>query len=154
MRLRDEPALTGKSVLIIEDTPENLRLFRAILRLEAARVLEAERAPAGIALAVQEQPDIILMDMQMPGMDGLTAARLLRADPQTAHIPIVVVTASTMDDDRCRALEAGCDGYIVKPVDPLNFGRQIASYIEAKLANLAPAVPDNWAAGTPERVSS
>jgi CheY-like chemotaxis protein len=140
-------------VLIIEDTPENLRLFRAILRLESARVLEAERAPTGIELAVQEQPDIVLMDMQMPGMDGLTAARLLRSDPRTAHIPIVVVTASTMDDDRCRALEAGCDGYIVKPVDPLNFGRQIASYLESKSSDLTPLTSEEWAVA-PQQVSS
>lgn len=138
MNLGNQPALEGRSVLIIEDTPENLRLFRAILKLEGARVLEANRAPAGIAIAEQEQPDVILMDLQMPGMDGLTATRLLHAASSTSHIPVVVVTASTMEEDRIKAVEAGCNGYIVKPVDPMNFGRQIASIIQGAFLPDAP----------------
>lgn len=131
MKNRDLPALADRTVLIIEDTPENLRLFRAILKLDGARVLEANRAPDGIAVAVEEQPDIILMDLQMPGMDGLSATRELRANPRTSHIPVVVVTASTMDEDRVQAMDAGCNAYVVKPVDPLEFGRQIAGIIRA-----------------------
>jgi len=127
-----EPALPGKRVLIIEDMVENLRLFRAILNLEEAHVLEAVSGPQGIALAQSEQPDIILMDMQMPGMDGLTATRLLRADPNTSSIPIVVITASAMEEDRRRAEEAGCDGYITKPIDPPTFGSQVAAFIRPR----------------------
>jgi CheY-like chemotaxis protein len=126
------PALTGKRVLIIEDMVENLRLFRAILSLEEAQVFEAEAAREGIAIAQREHPDIILMDMQMPGMDGLTATRLLREDPETCSIPIVVITASAMDEDRRRAHEAGCDGYITKPIDPPTFGIQVASFIRPR----------------------
>jgi len=124
-----EPALAGRRVLVVEDVLENLRLFRAILQLEGAQVLEAASGREGIEIATREQPDIILMDMQMPEMDGLTASRLLRAEPRTRHIPIVVITASAMDEDRRRALEAGCDGYISKPIDPVIFGSQIAEFL-------------------------
>jgi len=120
--------LQGKRILIIEDMPENLRLLRAILRLEDVVVLEAERAATGIELARRELPDLILMDMQMPEMDGLTATKLLRADPQTQHIPIVIVTASAMPDDRRRAFAAGCSGYITKPIDPVSMIEQLAAF--------------------------
>ncbi len=124
-----EALLEGKRVLVVEDTPENLRLFRAILGLEKAVVIEAERAQDGIDLAHSESPDVILMDMQMPEMDGLTATRLLRADPETAEIPIVVITASAMREDRQRAFDAGCSGYITKPVDPASLVKQIVSFL-------------------------
>ena len=123
------PALAGKRILIIEDTEENMRLFNAILRLEDAQVIEADLARVGIEIATREQPDLIVMDLQMPGVDGLTATRLLRADPRTREIPIVVITASAMNEDKKRAFEAGCDGYITKPVDPLTFGPQLAAFL-------------------------
>jgi CheY-like chemotaxis protein len=126
MSFHNGPALDGVRVLVIEDTSENLRLFRAILQLENAEVLEADRAQKGIDLAKSEQPHVILMDMQMPEIDGLTATRLLREDASTRHIPVIVVTASAMSEDRIRAMEAGCSGYITKPVDPVTFGEQIA----------------------------
>ena len=123
-------ALAGKRILIVEDTLENLRLFRAILELEDAVILQADRALAGIELAKTQLPDVILMDMQMPEMDGLTAIGLLRSDPLTHGIPIVVITASAMNEDRRRAHEAGCNGYITKPVDPLVFAEQIAKFMQ------------------------
>ncbi len=122
-------SLAGKRILIIEDTPENLRLFRAILRLEDAVVLEAERAVLGIEIARRELPDIILMDMQMPEMDGLTATRILCADPLTKDIPVVIITASAMREDKQRALDAGCRGYITKPIEPFTFVQQIADFL-------------------------
>jgi len=125
------PTLEGKRVLVIEDTAENMRLFRAVLRLEGVEMLEAEDALTGIGLAQSEQPDLILMDIQMPEMDGLTATRLLRADPKTADIPIVAVTASVMDTDRHKTLEAGCNGHIAKPIDPAIFGSQISAYLKS-----------------------
>lgn len=121
--------LSGKRILIIEDMPENMRLFRAILRLEDATVLEAERAAVGIELARHERPDIILMDMQMPEMDGLSATRVLCADPLTKDIPILIVTASAMREDRQRAFDAGCSGYITKPVEPMSLASQIAAFL-------------------------
>ena len=132
MNFMAPPALSGKRVLIVEDTEENMRLFNAILRLENAQVLEAELARVGIEIATREQPDLILMDLQMPGMDGFTATQLLRSDPRTKNIPIVVITASAMEEDRKRAFEAGCDGYITKPIDPMDFGRRLAAFLEAK----------------------
>ena len=134
--------LAEKRILVIEDNVENLRLFRAILHLERAIVSEAERAEKGIEIARREQPHVILMDMQMPGMDGLTATRVLRADPQTHHIPIIVVTASAMQEDRVRAQQAGCSGYISKPIDPSSLGRQIAAFMSAALSPApVPATP-------------
>ena len=126
------PALEGKRVLVIEDTAENMRLFRAVLKLEGVEVLEAESAPVGIEIAARESPDLILMDIQMPEMDGLTATRLLRAEPKTAHIPIVAVTASVTEKDRSKTLEAGCDGHIPKPIDPSIFGQQLAGFLREK----------------------
>lgn len=127
--LLQQALLEGKKVLVVEDIAENLRLFRAILKLGKAEVIEADRAQLGIDLAHSESPDVILMDMQMPEMDGLTATRLLRADPATADIPIVVITASAMREDRQRAFDAGCSGYITKPVDPMSLVRQIADFL-------------------------
>ncbi len=127
--MTSSPSLANKRILIIEDTPENLRLFRAILQLEDAVVLEAERAQTGIELARNELPDLILMDMQMPEMDGLSATKILRADPQTQHIPVVIITASAMREDRKRAFDAGCSGYITKPVDPMSLVTQIAAFL-------------------------
>ena len=125
------PTLEGKRVLVIEDTVENMRLFRAVLRLEGVEMLEAENARAGIAIAGRDQPDLILMDIQMPEMDGLTATRLLRADPKTAGIPIIAVTASVLEVDKNKTLEAGCNGHIPKPIDPAIFGQQIAAYLKS-----------------------
>ena len=125
------PTLQGKRVLVIEDTVQNMRLFRAILQMEGAEVLEAEGAPAGIALAEREQPDLIIMDIQMAGMDGLTATRLLRSKDITRDIPVVAVTASVMDMDRDKTFEAGCDGFISKPIDPDIFGDQIAAFLRS-----------------------
>lgn len=121
--------LQDKRVLVIEDKAENTRLFRAVLKLEGAQVFEAAEAEVGIEMARREQPDIILMDVQMPGMDGLTATRLLRADAQTRAIPIIAVTASVMERDRQQILEAGCDGHISKPINPQTFGEQIAAFL-------------------------
>lgn len=125
-----EVHLAGRRVLVVEDNHENMRLFRAVLRLEGADVLEAEAAMIGVEMARRERPHIILMDIHMPGVDGLTATRLLRADEQTRSIPIVAVTASVMEKDREKTMEAGCDGLIPKPIDPHTFGRQLAEFIK------------------------
>jgi len=127
--------LAGSRILVIEDNEENIRLFRAILKLEGvAEVLEAKRAQVGIEIAEREQPDLILMDIQMPDMDGLTATRLLRANAKTSNIPIVAVTASVTEKDRKEVLEAGCDEHIAKPIDPSIFGQQIAAYLKPQNA--------------------
>lgn len=127
----NEGHLEGKRVLVIEDTAENMRLFRAVLRLEGAEIFEAADARTGIELARAEQPDIILMDIQMPEMDGLEATRILRGEASTQNIPIVAVTASVMDSDRDKTLEAGCDGHIPKPIDPMIFASQVAVFLKS-----------------------
>lgn len=124
-----DSVLEGKRVLVIEDTAENMRLFRAVLKLEGVELLEAEGAALGIELARAHQPDLILMDIQMPDMDGLTATRILREDETTRDIPIVAVTASVMDRDRSKTFAAGCDGHIPKPINPTTFGQQIAAFL-------------------------
>jgi two-component system cell cycle response regulator DivK len=123
------PSLQGRRILVIEDTEQNMRLFRAILQMEGAEVLEADGARVGIAIAEREHPDVILMDIQMPDMDGLVATRLLRSQALTRDIPIIAVTASVMDEERDKTFEAGCDGFISKPIDPDIFGSQVAAYL-------------------------
>lgn len=125
----NEGHLEGKRVLVIEDTAENMRLFRAVLRLDGAEIYEAADARTGIEMACEKQPDIILMDIQMPDMDGLEATRILRGEARTKDIPIVAVTASVMDSDRDKTLEAGCNGHLPKPIDPMTFASQIAVFL-------------------------
>jgi two-component system cell cycle response regulator DivK len=117
------------TVLIIEDNRRNMLLIRDLLRLHGFRTLEAADGEEGIARAKAERPDLILMDLQLPGMDGLTATRVLRQDPITAAIPVVALTAHAMKGDRERALEAGCSGYIPKPIDTRRFLAQVQTFL-------------------------
>jgi two-component system cell cycle response regulator DivK len=103
------------SILIIEDNSANLKLARLILESAGYAVLTADDATDGILKANDEQPDLILMDIQLPGMDGLSATRVLKSRPSTAHIPIVALTAFAMHDDPGKMFAAGCDGYLAKP---------------------------------------
>lgn len=102
-------------ILIVEDTPSNRKLALTVLRSAGHRCLEAETAPQGIALAGRARPDLILMDIQLRGMDGVQATRALKANPATRAIPVVAVTAYALKEERQRILEAGCDGYVAKP---------------------------------------
>jgi two-component system, cell cycle response regulator DivK len=113
-------------VLIVEDNPRNLKLVRDVLNHVGYRTLEAETAEDGIELARTQHPGLILMDVQLPGMDGLQALAHLRADPRTAHIRVVAVTAFAMKQDRERCLEAGFDGYLEKPIDVRELPRRVA----------------------------
>ncbi|HEU5394109.1 MAG TPA: response regulator [Candidatus Methylomirabilis sp.] len=117
------------TILIIEDNRRNMLLVRDLLEMHGFRTLEASDAEEGIARAKAERPDLILMDLQLPGMDGLTATRLLRQDPVTAAIPVIALTAHAMKGDRERALEAGCTGYIPKPIDTRRFLTQIRAFL-------------------------
>ena len=103
-------------ILIIEDNPANLKLVTMLLRRVDHTVLGAVDAETGMALALAERPDLILMDIQLPGMDGLTATRRLKQNPATAAIPIIALTALAMKDDKARTIAAGCDDYIAKPL--------------------------------------
>jgi CheY-like chemotaxis protein len=121
-----------KRVLLIEDNPMNMELATDLLEAAGYMVLKAERAEAGIAIAVEQQPNIILMDIALPGMDGLEATRRIKQDSRTAWIPVVALTASAMlgDDDRARS--AGCCGYIAKPIDTRRFAKAVASFMDQK----------------------
>src|SRR4051812_26968759 len=99
-------------VLYIEDKPDNRMLVRRILMVEDIDVIEAENAEIGISLAQKEMPDLILMDINMPGKDGYTATSDIRQFPALNHIPIVALTANVMKGDKERSIDAGCDGYI------------------------------------------
>lgn len=103
-------------ILIVEDNPANLKLALLLLKNAGHTPLCAIDAESGMALARSDAPDLILMDMQLPDMDGLTATMHLKADPTTAAIPVIALTALAMQDDRERSLRAGCAAYIAKPL--------------------------------------
>jgi len=117
------------TILIVEDNRRSMLLIQDLLQIHGFRTLEAFDGEEGIARAKAERPDLILMDIQLPGMDGLTAARLLRQDPVTAGIPVVALTAHAMKGDRERALKAGCNGYIAKPIDTRRFLAQVQAFL-------------------------
>ena len=119
----------NKSVLVIEDNSANMKLVRTLLQLGKYQVMEAVDAETGIEVARERQPDLILMDIQLPGIDGFEATKILKASPDTAHIAIVALTSYAMDGDRKKAKEAGCDGYIAKPIDTRTFLSKIASFL-------------------------
>jgi len=116
-------------ILYIEDDANNRMLVRRILLAADFEVEEAEDAFTGIEMAVANPPDLILMDMSMPGMDGLTATAEIRSMPSIAQIPIIALTANVMQGDRERSLDAGCDGYIGKPIDVDTFADQVSEYL-------------------------
>lgn len=103
-------------VLVVEDNPANLKLATLLLTHAGYDVISAVDAEAGVTVAREASPDLVLMDVQLPGMDGLEATALLKADPATADIPIIALTAMAMKDDQARAEAAGCDAWIAKPL--------------------------------------
>ena len=105
----------GKTILVVEDALLNIKLIQEILTYRGDTVFEAANGREGIDLAIEKKPDLILMDIQMPVMDGMEATQLIKANPATRHIPIVALTGYAMDGDKQRMLEAGCDGYLSKP---------------------------------------
>jgi CheY-like chemotaxis protein len=113
-------------VLIVEDNPRNMKLVRDVLNHGNFRTLEAASAEEGLVLARAAQPALVLMDVQLPGMDGVEALGHLRADPATAGLPVVALTAFAMKDDRERFLAAGFDGYLEKPLDIRRLPAQVA----------------------------
>lgn len=103
-------------ILIVEDNEANMRLARLLLVNAGHSVLWAADGETGLTMAREHQPALILMDIQLPGMDGLTATRLLKQNPQTAHIPVIALTAMAMKEDREKTRLAGCDAYVIKPL--------------------------------------
>jgi CheY-like chemotaxis protein len=121
-------------VLVIEDNPVNLELVTDVLEASHFRVMPARTAEEGLRLARELMPDLILMDLSLPGMDGLEATRALKADVATRQLPIIALTAHAMRGDEAIALQAGCDGYVTKPIDTRTFPATIASFIRAAAA--------------------
>ncbi len=118
-------------ILIIEDNPTNLTLAIFLLQSAGHSVISAVDAEAGLTIAREQQPDLILMDIQLPGMDGLQATAVLKRDPATRAIPVIALTALAMKGDEARIRAAGCDGYIAKPMRYQEFLTTIAAQMAA-----------------------
>ena len=116
-------------ILIVEDNEKNMKLARDLLAYHGFEIAEATNAEDGIALARAKPPKLILMDIQLPGMDGVTALAQLRSDPVTAAVPVVAMTASVMKEDRERFEKAGFDGFIMKPIDVRAFPQQVRDHV-------------------------
>lgn len=119
-------------ILYIEDNEQNLYLITFILKTSGFDVLQARSGEEGIETARDTHPDLILLDIQLPGMDGYEIARRLRVNPELAHTPLVAVTSYAMLGDREKALESGCDGYIEKPINPDTFVQQITHFLSKR----------------------
>jgi two-component system cell cycle response regulator DivK len=119
----------AKKILYIEDNFENRILVKRVLEAEGYTVLEASDGPSGLRSAERQVPDLILMDINLPEVDGYQVTAMLRQNPSLEHVPIVALTANVLKGDRERSLEAGCDGYIQKPIDVDLLPRQIAAFL-------------------------
>ena len=109
------------TILIIEDNEKNMKLLRDVLTFKGHEVIEAVDGETGVALGKSRKPNLVLMDIQLPGINGVEALKQLRADEHTAHIPIIAVTASVMDQDRREIIDAGFDAFVSKPVNLKEF---------------------------------
>ena len=125
-------------ILLIEDNEQNRHLVTVLLEKNGYQVVAAPDGPAGIDLAEKERPALVLLDIQLPGMDGYAVARALRENSSLASTPIVAVTSYAMLGDREKALASGCDGYMEKPINPDTFVSQVASYLHLQAADDTP----------------
>jgi CheY-like chemotaxis protein len=127
--------VAGESILIIDDNPANLKLAGLLLETEGYSVRTAMDAEEALASIKALRPDCILMDIQLPGIDGLELTRRLKADSATRRIKIVALTAYAMKGDKQRITDAGCDGYIAKPIDTRSLPRQLAEFLRQRAKN-------------------
>jgi CheY-like chemotaxis protein len=123
--------MDSAKILVVEDSPLNMELVTDLLEVNGYEVLQASEAETGINMAVRNLPDLILMDVQLPGMDGLAAIRCLKEDSRTSGIPVVALTAHAMVGDQEKAEAAGCNGYVVKPIDTRQFPLLVAAFLNA-----------------------
>jgi len=130
--------MAGELILIVEDNEKNLKLVRDVLRHHGFQTAEAGTAEDALALAAERQPYLVLMDIELPGMDGFAALERIRTDPKTASIPVCALTAFAMSDDRERCIRAGFDGYLVKPISVADFPRQVQELLESTREGAAP----------------
>ena len=124
--------MANELLLIVEDNEKNMKLARDVLRFHGYRTVEAVDGESAVTMAVEHLPALILMDIQLPGIDGIAAMKRIRADERTKHIPTVALTASVMTGDRERFDDAGFDGFIAKPIEVKNFPGQVRAYLDAK----------------------
>lgn len=116
-------------ILIVDDNPTNLKLASDVLAWDGFSVEGADSAERALQVLQRFPAQLVLMDLAMPGMDGFALTRKLKSDPATRHIPVVALTASAMKGDDARALEAGCDGYITKPINTRTFPTEVAAFV-------------------------
>ena len=121
--------MASRNILIVEDNPSNLQLAEFLLKTAGFSVSSACNGSEGVEKAKSGGFDLILMDIEMPGMDGLTATRHIKAEPSLAHIPIIALTAYAMKGDKEKCLAAGCTGYITKPINTREFALTISEYM-------------------------
>ena len=124
--------MTGQRILVVEDNERNLKLIRDVLQFAGYEIVEAKSGEQGVALAQDCEPDLVLMDLQLPQMDGTEALRLLRESPRTRDVPVVAVTAFAMREDRERAFGAGFDGYLQKPISIRALPEQVRGFLAGK----------------------
>ncbi len=121
--------MTRSRILVVEDNPKNLKLVRDVLTHSGYEVIEATSGEDGVRLAHEKAPDLILMDLQLPGIDGAEALRQIRVS-EASWVPVVAVTAFAMNDDRTRAFESGFDGYVEKPISVRTFLQQVRDFLK------------------------
>ena len=122
--------MTSRQILVVEDNERNMRLFCDVLRASGYRTLEATTGESAVERALEHGPDLVLMDIQLPDIDGVEALARLRADERSASLPVLALTAQAMEGDRERFLAAGFDGYLSKPVDIAEFVATVKRYCE------------------------
>ena len=125
--------MAGERVLVVEDNEKNMKLFRDVLQATGYRTLEATTGGLAVELAAEHVPDLVLMDIQLPDIDGLEALARLRADQRTASIPVLALTAQAMHGERERFLAAGFDGYVAKPVNVVELLETVKRHCDGRV---------------------
>jgi CheY-like chemotaxis protein len=123
--------MADELILIIEDNEKNRKLVRDVLEVKGYKTIESETAEEGIKLAIEKSPSLILMDIQLPGMDGITALKQLKTDPETKTIPVIAITASAMTYNRVTMLAEGFDGYQTKPISVKDFLEEVRRVLDS-----------------------
>jgi two-component system cell cycle response regulator DivK len=124
--------MAGERILVVEDNEKNMKLVRDVLQASGYRTLEATTGGRGVELAIEHRPDLVLMDIQLPDIEGIEALRRLRGDERTASVPVVALTAQAMHGDRERFLTAGFDDYLPKPVDIVDLVATVKRHCEGR----------------------
>jgi len=122
--------MTSTRILVVEDNPKNMKLVRDVLEFAGYEVIEATTGEEGVRLAETERPQLILMDLQLPDIDGAEALRRIRVAQDGQNVPVVAVTAFAMDEDRTRAFASGFDGYVEKPISVSRFQQQVRDFLD------------------------